>query len=194
MSHWLRVRRVWVIVETLAVLAVLMSAWGDRTIVVPTVIGGGTDAIVSSALAPWGWTVIVAYVFACHGTGAEARPVRRLWVLDAALVTAMSVVASGVFVATGSGEALAQVAAHVLLVSGLTVAVTVCRGPGTAALVTTGLVLLTFSYGVAAPGAEQVRVLQPDGDLVWSLGVGVGVFVAGLATIWWRRESSRAHG
>jgi hypothetical protein len=66
------------------------------------------------------------------------------------------------------------------------------RGSGTGILVTTVLVLLTFSYGVSAPGADYVRVLQPDGDVVWSLAVGVALFVAGLATIWWRHESSPA--
>ena len=189
MTHWFRVRRAWVMVETIALLAVLMVAGGDHTVAVPTVIGGGTGAIVWSTFVPLGWAAVVAYAFEHHGTDAEARPVRRLWAFDIALVAVMSGLAAGVFAVTGSGETLAQVAAHVLLVSGLTAGVTVCRGSGTGILGTTVLVLLTFSYGVSAPGADYVRVLQPDGDVVWSFAVGVAAFVAGLATIWWRRES-----
>ncbi|TNC23461.1 hypothetical protein [Mumia zhuanghuii] len=79
-----------------------------------------------------------------------------------------------------SSESSLRVLAQVLITTGVTTGVTAIFGSAAGILATTLLSLLAFSYGVRMGGAEYVRVLTPQGDLIWSLCLGSGVFAVGL--------------
>lgn len=174
MRLWARGRRVLPLAVCLFLLVLAGSAVGERSAVVPVVLGTGGGSIRLAGLVPLLWAAVVADAFAGRGQAAEIRSSRRLGVLDAAYLCGVSAVAALVLArfATVGAPALSGAGA-VLIASGLACAVTLRRGPGDGVFAVCALLVGTSVYAMDAPGARYIRVFQPDGDLRWSIACGL---------------------
>lgn len=168
MTLWARSRRLPVLLIAVLVLAVVDALLGERVVTVPSVVGAGASTMLVSAFLPLLWAAVLADSFASRCQGVEVRPSRHLAVLDVTLL---------VVAVAGAAYAHAPAVGPVLVLSGLACAVTLRRGSAAGVFGATAVVLGTTLYGLGAPGARYIRVLQADGDPTWSCVLGVSLCV-----------------
>jgi hypothetical protein len=178
MVLWWRVRKGTLLTACMGITGVTLFLFGGESIAVPTVIGGGVAAVGLGGLLPLGWAGLVALAFEGKRGQAEARPARRLAVLDACLAGSVLLATFSLF------HALAETAradAHAVILVSLAMSLTVLLGSSSAAMGATALLLVTQSYSPRNPGAELIRVLQPEGLplLTWSLAVVLSAIALG---------------
>jgi hypothetical protein len=185
MILWLRLRRVEVLVAAISALAVALQVAGERHVIIPTVIGGGSSMMSWSVLMPLAWAAALCSSFESTAGQVESRANPRVGRLDCLLFTASTVAVTGTFIftATASAGGKALISAHLLVLAGLAVSGTALFGAGVGALLATSLVLATCSYSPSMPGARFVRVLQPDGEPLWSLAVGITLCMGALVLL-----------
>lgn len=167
---------------TLLAILVLGSFFGQRAIIVPSFFGGGSSGVLASTFLPLAWAAAVADGFGARCQSVEARPsgslpgLSRLGIFDASLFSAVVAIAaiSYSIVVVVSGSALAGTG-PMLVLSGVSCVATLRAGPAAGALAASALLIVTTVYGAAAPAAQYVRILQPDGDPLWSLACGLVV-------------------
>lgn len=187
MSYWARLRRVGMLAAALLVLAFLMHESGYHRAWMPTVIGGGSNAVLWASFLPLGWAAAVCLSYETRGAQVEERPGRRLAVADVLLLLIATSVLASVFVLVGPYQgARLHVVAHVLVMSGLGTSVTVFAGAGNGIMAATTLLLVTSSYSPHLSGAKFVRVVEPEGDLAFSLIIGAALVATALLALWSR--------
>lgn len=193
MVLWMRVRRTWVLAASLALLSVVLQFGGDKQILVPTVIGGGTSVVVWASLLPLAWAVAICLAYEGLGAQAEDRPRRRLVVLDSLLFVSATALLLLVFAIVGPHQdARVHLVTHALILSGLATAVTARVNANSGIMAATVLLLVTSSYSPYLAAAEYIRILQPEGNLGLSLTLGVILFAA--ATWLMARRDRRRYG
>ena len=193
MSLWLRVRRLHVVGIGLVLLAAACRILGARHVEVPTVIGGGAQALFWVSFLPQLWASVLCLSLASVGAQAELRCRPRLPVLDAGLFATAVCAACLVLMTSGAFDASGRehIVGHVLVTCGLAVSVLVVLGPGRGILAATALLLMTSSYSPRLMGAVYVRLLQPDGDVRVPLVSGGVLCVLALLLLAAPRTSSR---
>lgn len=183
MTEWARTRRVWQLAGIASFCFVALMLLEGRRVAAPVAVGTDGQALWSTFL-PLLWAMGMADVFASKAQTTELRPGRRLVKLDVALFLGAGVVAAAIFAqGVHPSESSLGGAGHALTMSGLTVWMTLRRGPGAGMLASSGLLLVTTLYGVHAPLGHYVRVLQPDGNPQWAFLVGMLLFLAALLTV-----------
>lgn len=188
LTLWLRVRRLPSLLVVASVCLCLTAALGNRLLPLPVVVGNEGRALWSTFL-PLAWAMAVADSFTDAGAGAELRPALRTRVFDVILFLGCCIVGVLVFL-PAAGEAVSPTAtvAHVAILTSLAASVTLMRGPGEAALVTSSLLVVTTLYGIQAPAADMVRILQPDGNVAASLSLAASLFVITVIALIWPRS------
>ena len=171
----------------LALMVGLDRLVGGVSLTVPALFGGGADFVFVRTYLPLIWAAAIADSFAGRCLSVEARPlpfvsvpVSRLGIYDATLFLVASSTVALVSVAP-SGE-WSEVG-PVLVLSGVTCIGTLRAGPAVGIFTSTMLMLLTSVYPQVAPGSRFIHVLQPDGEVAWSLGCGIAVGVAAVALL-----------
>lgn len=191
MILWARQRRLLLLGGVVVVLGAGALGLGATTVSLPAIIGSSTTLPVASFLTLL-WAVALAEGLGSATQAVEARPASRVALLDTALLLAGTVLAALVFVALGrTVEPTLASVAHVLVMSGLAASLTLRLGPAPAVLACSTLLVATAPYGPDAPAGAYVRLVQPDGDVVFSLAVGVVLCAAAAALLLTRRVTVR---
>lgn len=182
MILWLRTRHVAVLVGAGAATAALGLLIGHTRVSAASFVGGAEPVTMATFL-PIIWAAAWADVFAARIQAVEARPVvlprlgvGRQALLDVGLFVVGTLVADltlGWF-APQDGAAYGGVG-RVLVLAGMTTAVTLRKGPGLAVYLSCFLLLFTTVYPGNAPGAGFIRILQADGVTWWTLSIGAGL-------------------
>lgn len=192
MLLYCRARRCGLLVGAILFLALALVLLRGRALLVPTVVGGGVAPLAWSTLLPLAWAAVVCAAFEGVGHQVEWRPGRRLHLLDAGIFLCGAAALTAALSLAASSEVFAALVAHALLVSGLATVVTVVRDAATGMLVMTALFLATTSYNPRLPGAAYVRVLQPEGDVVFSLVVALALTALAVVALLMPRAASTA--
>ena len=183
MRPWLKTRRAWLLV----VAAVLCMASGavltDGYLPTPVAVGLEGKVLWSTFL-PLVWVAAIIDVWSSAAQGVERRPSLKLRCCDAAMFLGASVVGAAIFAAIARQDQTPwHSAGHVLVLTGAASLTTLYRGAGVGALAATALVVLTTLYGARAPLGPYVRLLQPDGQPAWTLGVGLVLCAATVTSL-----------
>lgn len=185
---WFSTRRAVPLTIWLAVLVVIGVLLGPRSMDLPALVGSRGSNVLLSAFVPMLWAAAIADTFAARTYGVEARPARRVGLLDAGLFLSATGAAAALYDGVVVGPA-ADGVGPVLITSGVAVVVVLRRTAAAAAFVVSAAVLVTSVYGPDAPGAAFVRLLQGDGDARASYVVGL--FACGVAC--WLLVSNRVN-
>jgi hypothetical protein len=183
MRLWIRARRVPYLCSTLVLIGFLQVALGGRVLLSPTLVG--TDAVsVWSMFLPVVVGIATADALAAKTQGVEQHVGTRVVLLDVALLLSIVAAASAVLaVLGGTHPVTAGTIGQVAIAAGAAAAVTLRWGEGPGALTPVALVVACFGYGSDAPARAYVRVLGPDSNPWWDLGVGVSVLCVAVLMV-----------
>ncbi len=191
MILWVRTRRVGGLVLGLVGLGGLAVVLGPRSLAVPALFGSAASTVLLAAILPLLWAAVLADAFAARTQAVEVRPCLRLRLLDVGLFLVAAAVAAAVLQETLAAAGSYGALGPVLIVSGLACCATLWRGAGPAVFVVTALLLGTTAYGVDAPAARYIRVLQVDGVAWWSFSCGAVLCLLACTALLKRRVGSQ---
>jgi len=194
MTHWLTTRRAVPLVIWLALLTGIGVLLGSRSTALPTVFGGRGSSVLLSGFLPMFWAAVLADTFGSRTQGVEGRPARRLGLLDVGLFLGVTGAAAVLYAGVVVAGPWVDGVGPLLITSGTAVVVSVRRTAASAVFVVCAVVLGTSVYGVDAPGARFVRLLQGDGDPRSSFAVGILVCGAGCWVLASTRVNTRLRG
>ncbi|HET7415176.1 MAG TPA: hypothetical protein VFI97_05715 [Arthrobacter sp.] len=182
MRLWLKARRADIATYSILGTVAVVALFGRQALQVPAVLGGGTVALPVALFAPIIFVGGLNATMACRLRAQERMSARCRGLWDLGLIGGYVALLTGLLATTNTlldVPGSASLVRNAVALSAVSLAALVTFGPAPAICGAVGLLLITSSYGPAAPYAPHVRFLQASPTDAWSWAVtGTAVVVA----------------